>query len=180
MGRLPTVERAVVGVARRASVTADSPNLRPNARNARQSGAMRLCHDGRPSAPSAKLAVMEVTFVKASEPGEQHRVYLTMDGAVRREPVHVVHDLPHLVVESVFGIGDGTVGRAQGEPPRCCRPGGDGSRPQAPEDWSDRLGSRSGCIHVSVVDCGAQAGQGPHQCRSESLRRWPQHSNRSA
>ena len=30
-----------------------------------------------------------------------------MDGAVRRGPVHVVHDLPHLVVESVFGIEDG-------------------------------------------------------------------------
>ena len=54
-----------------------------------------------------KLGVMEVTFVKADGPGEQDRVYLTMDGAVRRGPVHVVHDLPHLVVESVFGIDDG-------------------------------------------------------------------------
>ena len=48
-------------------------------------------------------AVMEVTFVKADGPGEQDRVYLTMGGAVRRGPVHVVHDLPHLVVESVVG-----------------------------------------------------------------------------
>ena len=30
-----------------------------------------------------------------------------MDGAVRRGPVHVVHDLPHMVVESVVGIEDG-------------------------------------------------------------------------
>ncbi len=50
---------------------------------------------------------MEVTFVKAARSGEQDRVYLKMGGAVRRGPVHVVHDLPHLVVESLFGIDDG-------------------------------------------------------------------------
>lgn len=54
-----------------------------------------------------KLAAMEVTFVKAGRPGEQDRVYLTIGGVVRRAPVHVVHDLPHLVVESAFGIDDG-------------------------------------------------------------------------
>ena len=58
------------------------------------------------SGPPVKLAVMEVTFVKANRPAEQDRVYLTMDGAVRRG-VHVVHDLPHLMVESVLGIDDG-------------------------------------------------------------------------
>lgn len=45
--------------------------------------------------------------MKANRRGEQDRVYLAMAGAVRRGPVHVVHDLPHLVVESVFGIDDG-------------------------------------------------------------------------
>lgn len=54
-----------------------------------------------------KLAAMEVTFVKAGRPGERDRVYLTIGGVVRRGPVHVVHDLPHLVVESAFGIDDG-------------------------------------------------------------------------
>ena len=48
-----------------------------------------------------------MTFVKADRSGEQDRVYLTMGGVVQRGPVHVVHDLPHLVVESVFGIDDG-------------------------------------------------------------------------
>lgn len=50
---------------------------------------------------------MDVTFVKADRSGAQDRVYLTVGDAVRRAPVHAVHDLPHLVVESVFGIDDG-------------------------------------------------------------------------
>lgn len=50
---------------------------------------------------------MEVTFVKATGPGARDRVYADVDGTVRRAPVHVVHDLPHLVVESLFGIDDG-------------------------------------------------------------------------
>ena len=54
-----------------------------------------------------KLAAVDVTFVKAGRPGYQDRVYLTTRGVVRQGPVHVVHDLPHLVVESVFGIDDG-------------------------------------------------------------------------
>ena len=63
------------------------------------------------AAPSStspvKLAEMEVTFVKAGARGEQDRVYLTMAGSTRRAPVHVVHDLPHLAVESVLAINDG-------------------------------------------------------------------------
>ena len=50
---------------------------------------------------------MEVTFAKADRSGDQDRVYLRMGETVRRGPVHVVHDLPHLVVESVLGIDDG-------------------------------------------------------------------------
>jgi len=38
------------------------------------------------------------------------RAYLEVDGAARRAPVHVLHDLPHLVVESLFGIDDGLWG----------------------------------------------------------------------
>ena len=43
---------------------------------------------------------MEITLVKAAGPGEQDRAYLEVDGITRRGPVHVMHDLPHLVVES--------------------------------------------------------------------------------
>jgi len=54
--------------------------------------------------------VMVITLVKAAGPGEQDRAYLEMDGITRRGPVHVLHDLPHLVVESLFGLDDGLWG----------------------------------------------------------------------
>ena len=53
---------------------------------------------------------MEVTLVKAARSGDRDRAYLTVGGVTRRGPVHVVHDLPHLVVESLFAITDGLWG----------------------------------------------------------------------
>jgi hypothetical protein len=50
---------------------------------------------------------MEITLVKSAGSGGQDRAYLEVGGVTRRGPVHVVHDLPHLVVESLFGISDG-------------------------------------------------------------------------
>ena len=50
---------------------------------------------------------MEIALVKAAGPGDHDRAWLTAGGAARRGPVHVLHDLPHLVVESLFGITDG-------------------------------------------------------------------------
>jgi len=50
---------------------------------------------------------MEITLVKAAGPGDQDRAWLTVDGATRRGAIHVVHDLPHLVVESLFDITGG-------------------------------------------------------------------------
>jgi hypothetical protein len=41
---------------------------------------------------------------------DQDRVYIDADGETRRLAVHVIHDLPHLVVESLFGITDGLWG----------------------------------------------------------------------
>jgi len=51
--------------------------------------------------------LMEITLVKAAGPGGRDRAWLTVDGASRRGAIHVVHDLPHLVVESLFGVTDG-------------------------------------------------------------------------
>jgi hypothetical protein len=51
--------------------------------------------------------VMEIALVKAAGPGDRDRAWLTAGGVTRRGPVHIIHDLPHLVVESVFGITDG-------------------------------------------------------------------------
>ncbi|HUJ04879.1 MAG TPA: hypothetical protein VLX31_02090 [Streptosporangiaceae bacterium] len=50
---------------------------------------------------------MEITLVKAAGPGDRDRTYLTAGGTARRAAVHVGHDLPHLAVESAFGIADG-------------------------------------------------------------------------
>jgi hypothetical protein len=51
--------------------------------------------------------MMEITLVKAAGPGDRDRAWLTAGGVARRGPAHVIHDLPHLVVESLFGITDG-------------------------------------------------------------------------
>jgi hypothetical protein len=53
---------------------------------------------------------MQITLVKAAGPGDRDRAYLEIDGVTRHGPVHVLHDLPHLVVESLFGIDDGLWG----------------------------------------------------------------------
>lgn len=46
-------------------------------------------------------------MVKADNAGAPDRTYLGSGPDSRRVAVHVVHDLPHLVVESLFGIADG-------------------------------------------------------------------------
>ena len=56
------------------------------------------------------LPVMEITLVKAAWPGDRDRAYLTVGDVAWRGPVHVSHDLPHLVVESLFDINDGLWG----------------------------------------------------------------------
>jgi hypothetical protein len=46
-------------------------------------------------------------MIKGDAGGAPDRTYLGSSPDSRRVAVHVVHDLPHLVVESVFGIDDG-------------------------------------------------------------------------
>jgi hypothetical protein len=54
--------------------------------------------------------VADVAIVKGETPAAD-RTWLTFaDGTARRAVVHVIHDLPHLVVESVFGLDDGLWG----------------------------------------------------------------------
>ena len=52
----------------------------------------------------------DITFVKG-ETSALDRTWMSMpDRSTRQLAVHVVHDLPHLVVESLFGIDDGLWG----------------------------------------------------------------------
>jgi hypothetical protein len=54
--------------------------------------------------------VAEITFVKG-EAAALDRTWMSMPaGSTRQVAVHVVHDLPHLVLESLFGIEDGLWG----------------------------------------------------------------------
>ena len=52
----------------------------------------------------------EITLVKG-ETSALDRTWMSMpDGSTRQVAVHAVHDLPHLVVESLFGLEDGLWG----------------------------------------------------------------------
>jgi hypothetical protein len=53
---------------------------------------------------------MDIAIVKRGSAADEDRVVLTQDHRSWRAPVHVAHDLPHLVVESLFGIKDGLWG----------------------------------------------------------------------
>jgi hypothetical protein len=54
--------------------------------------------------------VVAISIVKGDSP-DRDRTWLTLpDGPASQLAVHVVHDLPHLVVESLFGIDDGLWG----------------------------------------------------------------------
>jgi hypothetical protein len=53
---------------------------------------------------------MDISIVKRSSPPDEDRTILSEDGHSWRVAVHVVHDLPHLVVESFFGLDDGLWG----------------------------------------------------------------------
>jgi hypothetical protein len=51
--------------------------------------------------------VADVAIVKGETPAGDRGWLSFPDGTARRAVVHVSHDLPHLVVESVFGLDDG-------------------------------------------------------------------------
>jgi hypothetical protein len=54
--------------------------------------------------------MVSIAMVRGDTP-DRDRTWMTFaDGQARRVAVHVIHDLPHLVVESLFGIEDGLWG----------------------------------------------------------------------
>ncbi len=61
--------------------------------------------------------VADVAIVKGDTPADDRTWLSFPDGTARRATVHVVRDLPHLVVESVFHLDDGLWGAlAAGRP----------------------------------------------------------------
>ena len=54
--------------------------------------------------------VADVAIVKGETPAGDRTWLSFPDGTARRAAVHVIHDLPHLVIESVLGLDDGLWG----------------------------------------------------------------------
>jgi len=54
--------------------------------------------------------VADVAIVKGETPAGDRTWLSFPDGTARRAAVHVIHDLPHLAVESVFGLDEGLWG----------------------------------------------------------------------
>jgi len=51
------------------------------------------------------LDVMDIVVIKGSTPDERDRMWVTRsDGSTDQVPINMVHDLPHLVVESALGL----------------------------------------------------------------------------
>ena len=54
--------------------------------------------------------VADLAIVKGKTPAADRTWLSFPDGTAHRAAVHVIHDLPHLVIESVFGLPDGLWG----------------------------------------------------------------------
>jgi hypothetical protein len=96
--------------------------------------------------------VAEITLVKG-ETSALDRTWMSMpDGSTRQVAVHVVHDLPHLVVESMFGIEDGLWGvlaRGGFAPANLARTRSHGRRARLVTDVAlDDLGARNWRGHL--------------------------------
>jgi hypothetical protein len=96
--------------------------------------------------------VAEITLVKG-EASALDRTWMSMpDGSTRQVAVHVVHDLPHLVVESMFGIEDGLWGvlaRGGFAPANLARTRSHGRRARLVTDVAlDDLGARNWRGHI--------------------------------
>ncbi|HYX57801.1 MAG TPA: hypothetical protein VE888_02205 [Streptosporangiaceae bacterium] len=94
----------------------------------------------------------EITLVKG-ETSALDRTWMSIpDGSTRQVAVHVVHDLPHLVVESLFGIEDGLWGvlaRGGFGPANLARTRSHGRRARLVTDVAlDDLGARNWRGHV--------------------------------
>jgi hypothetical protein len=72
----------------------------------------RVRHEHHQRRAGVAFAVVQVTIVKAQhgDVADHDRVYIEVGRETRRAAAHVAHDLPHLVVESFFGLTNGLWG----------------------------------------------------------------------
>jgi hypothetical protein len=81
----------------------------------------------------------EITLVKAARPGGRDRAYLKTGGTAWRGPIHVIHYLPRLVVESLFGITDELWAELAAGPHAAASHAATAHDPQAAQAGADRL-----------------------------------------
>ena len=112
---------------------------------------------------------MEITLVNAAGLGDRDRAYLKGGDVARRGPIHIVHDLPHLVVESLFGIADGLWGELASGFHAAAGHAASARDPQAPEAGADRLRGGGRCPDWPVAHAGTPPGQDDHELRDQPL-----------
>ena len=115
------------------------------------------------------LPVMEVTLVKAAGPGGRDRAWLTVAGVTRRGPVHVVHDLPHLAVESLFGIDDGLWAELAAGDHSAASHAATARDPKRHKRGRIVSGAAAGIPADDVAHPGAPPGQDDHKLRDQPL-----------
>jgi hypothetical protein len=92
-----------------------------------------------------RVAAADVAIVKGNAPAGD-RISMTLpDGTPCRVVAHVIHDLPHLVVESAFGIDDGLWGMRASWRNAPVRPVGDwpSGAFAGDQDWPGRVVARA-------------------------------------
>jgi len=113
--------------------------------------------------------MMEITLVKAAQPGDRDRAYLDVDGITRRGPVHVVHDLPHLVVESLFGVDDGLWGELAAGSHAAASHAATARDPKRQKQGRIVSGAATGAPTDQWLTPRAPAGQDDHELRGQPL-----------
>src|ERR1700678_2350337 len=107
--------------------------------------------------------VADVAIVKGETPAGDRTWLSFPDGTARRAVVHVTHDLPHLVVESVFHLDDGLWGTlaAGGYAPASRAATRRNGRIRLVTDAEpDEIAVRTGPAHV-IAKAAANAGLNP-------------------
>jgi hypothetical protein len=112
--------------------------------------------------------VADVAIVKGETPAGDRTWLSFPDGSAHRAAVHVIHDLPHLVVESVFGLDDGLWGTLAA--------GGFGPANRAASQGISRRNGRIRLVTDSPFDDVAQATWPGHKVAKAAvnaiLNRW--------
>ncbi len=112
---------------------------------------------------------MEIILVKAAGPGDHDRAYLKGGDVARRGPIHVIHDLPHLVVESLVGITDGLWGELAAGFHAAAGHAASARDPKRQKQGADRLRGGSRRPNWRVAHAWTPPGQDDHELRDQPL-----------